>query len=55
MGFPLINLWGMCFTSVFSVFSVMAEWIAEIHLMLFFACVTNTIKLSTKQTGLSVF
>ena len=24
MGFLIINLWGMCFTSVFSVFSVMA-------------------------------
>ena len=30
MGFPVINLWGMRFTSVFSVFSVMAGWIAEI-------------------------
>ena len=28
---------GMCFKSVFSVFSVMAGWIAEILFMLFFA------------------
>jgi len=55
MGFPTINHWGTRFTSVFSVFSVMARWIAEILFMLFFACVTNTTKLSTKQTGLSVF
>ena len=34
MGFPIINLWGACFTSVFSVFSVMAGWIAEILFML---------------------
>ena len=34
MGFPIINLWGTHFTSIFSVFSVMAGWIAEI---LFFA------------------
>jgi len=37
MGFPIINLWGARFTSVFSVFSVMAGWIAEILFMLFFA------------------
>ena len=55
MGFPIINLWGACFTSVFSVLSVMAGWIAEILFMLFSACVTNTTKLSMKQTGLSVF
>jgi len=55
MGFPIINLWGMRFMSVFSVFSVMAGWIAEILFMLLFACVTNATKLSTKQTGLSVF
>ena len=34
MGFPIINLWGTRFTSVFSVFSVMAGWIAEILFML---------------------
>jgi len=34
MGFPIINLWGARFTSVFSVFSVMAGWIAEILFML---------------------
>jgi len=28
MGFPIINLWGTRFTSVFSVFSVMAGRIA---------------------------
>ena len=39
----------------FSVFSVTAGWIAGILFMLFFACVTNTTKLSTKHTGLSVF
>ena len=39
------NLWGICFTSIFSVFSVMAGWIVEILFMLFFACVTNVIKL----------
>ena len=50
-----INLWGGHFTSVFSVFSVMAGWIAETLFMLFFACVTNTTKLSMKQTGLPVF
>jgi len=55
MGFPIINLWGARFTSVFFVFSVMAGWIAETLFMLFFACVTNTTKLSMKQTGLPVF
>jgi len=30
MGFPIINLWGTRFTSIFSVFSVMAGWFAEI-------------------------
>jgi len=30
MGFPIINFWGARFMSVFSVFSVMAGWIAEI-------------------------
>jgi len=52
MGFPIINLWGARFTSEFSVFSVMVGWIAEILVMLFFACVTNATKLSMKQTGL---
>ena len=37
MGFPIINLWGTRFTSVFFIFSVMAGWIAEILFMLFFA------------------
>ena len=55
MDFPIINLWGTRFRSVFSVFSVKAGWIAEILFMLFFACVTNATKLSTKQTGLLVF
>ena len=55
MGFPIINLWSMHFRSVFSVFSAMAGWITDILFMLFFACVTNATKLSTKQTGLSVF
>ena len=55
MSFPTINLKGMTFTGVFSVLSVMAGWIAEILFMLFFVCVTNATKLSTKQTGLSVF
>ena len=55
MGFPIINLWVAHFTSVFSVFSVMAGWIAEILFMLFFAYVTNATKLSTKKTGLSAF
>jgi len=32
-----IKIWGMRFTSIFSVFSAMAGWIAEIHFMLFFA------------------
>ena len=36
-GFPIINLWGVCFTSTFSIFSVMAGWIAGIPFMLFFA------------------
>jgi len=34
MGVPIINPWGTHFTSIFSVFSVMAGWIAE---MLFIA------------------
>jgi len=55
MCFPIINLWGARFTSVFSVFSVMAGWIAEILFILFFSCVVNATKLITKQTGLSVF
>ena len=55
MGFPIINLWGARFMTIFSVFSVMAGWIAEILFMLFFACVTNATKLSTKQSSLSVF
>ena len=54
MGLPIINLWGARFMSIFSVFFVMAGWIAEILFMLFFACVTNATKLSTKQIGLSV-
>jgi len=37
LGFPTINLWGMHFTTIFSVFSVMAGWIAEILFMLFYA------------------
>ena len=37
MGFPIIKLCGACFTSRFSVFSVMAEWIAGILFVLFFA------------------
>ena len=32
-----IEIWGARFTSIFSVFSVMAEWIAEMLFMLFFA------------------
>ena len=51
MGFPIINLWGARFTSIFS---VMAGWIAEILFMLFFACVTNATKLSTKQNGVPI-
>ena len=47
-----IEIWGARFTSIFSVFSVMAGWIAEI---IFFACATNATKLSTKQIDLSVF
>ena len=41
MGAPIIDLWGVRFTSVFSVFSVMAGWITEMLFMLFFACVTD--------------
>ena len=37
MGFPIISLWGARFTSVFSIFSVMAGWIAETLFMLLFA------------------
>jgi len=37
MGFPIINLWGAYFTSIFSLFSEMAGWIAGILFMLFFA------------------
>ena len=32
-----IEIWGARFTSIFSVFSVMAGWIAETIFMLFFA------------------
>jgi len=32
-----IEIWGALFTSVFSVFSVIAGWIAEMLFMLFFA------------------
>ena len=32
-----IEIWGAHFMSIFSVFSVMAGWIAEMLLMLFFA------------------
>jgi len=35
MGFPIINLWGVHFTSTFFVFSVMAGWIAGILFMPF--------------------
>jgi len=59
MGFPMINLWGACFTSKFSVFSVMAGWIARILFMLFFAYTAmyehNMKHMSMKHTGLSVF
>jgi len=37
MGVPIINLWGARFTSIFFVFSVMAERIAKMLFMLFFA------------------
>jgi len=37
VGFPIINLWGAHFTSTFSILPVMAEWIAGILFMLFFA------------------
>jgi len=37
MGVPIINPWGAHFTSIFSVFSVMAGWIAEMLFILFFA------------------
>jgi len=33
-----IEIWGERFTSIFSVFSVMAGWIAEMLFMLIFAC-----------------
>ena len=32
-----IEIWGARFTSIFSIFSIMAGWIAEILFMLFFA------------------
>ena len=32
-----IDIWGMRFTSIFSVFSVMAGWIAEMLIMLLYA------------------
>ena len=35
--FSRIKIWGTRFTSIFSVFSVMAGWIAEMLFMLFFA------------------
>ena len=35
--FSRIEIWGARFTSIFSVFSVMAGWIAEMLFMLFFA------------------
>jgi len=50
MGFPIINLWGARFTSIFSVFSVMAGWIAEIFFMLSFACVTNATQKIIQQS-----
>ena len=31
------HAWGACFTSIFSVFSIMAGWIGEILFMLLFA------------------
>ena len=37
MGVSIINSWGERFTSTFSIFSVMAGWIAEMLFMLFFA------------------
>jgi len=37
MGFPIINLWGSHFMSIYSVFSDMAGWIAGILFTLFFA------------------
>ena len=35
-----IKIWGARFTSIFSVYSVMAGWIAEMLFMLFFAYIT---------------
>ena len=35
-----IEIWGTRFTSIFSVFSVMAGWIAEMPFMLLFAYIT---------------
>jgi len=56
MGFPIINLWGAHFTSTFSVFSVMAACRDTFHAVLCLYCyVTNSTKLRTKHTGLSVF
>ena len=40
MGGPKINPRGVCFTSILSIFSIMAGWIAEMHFMLFFAYIT---------------
>ena len=36
-----IEIWGVRFTSIFFIFSVMAWWIAEMLFMLFFAYITG--------------
>ena len=38
MDAQIINPWGACFTSIFSLFSIMAGWIAEILFMLILLC-----------------
>jgi len=43
MGVPIINPWGVRFTSIFSLFSIMAGWIAKMLFMLFFAYIAQNI------------
>ena len=47
-----IEIWGARFTSIFSIFSVMTRWIAEMLFMLFFAYIAVQ---WTEQTKYEVY
>jgi len=44
MGVQIINPWGARFTSIFSIFSAMAGWIAKMLFKLFFAYIAQRVR-----------